>query len=538
MHDRTRTALLVALGCLLLGLSTSAVAQVAGAGGAAGASALAGNDVAVGKLSYHEGRYSLLDDNGAVFAHLIPRPTVDIDRFVGQKVTVSGRVSVWHRDREPRIWVEQVVAAAEGQSGQVLQASYEEKTSEPLRTAQLEEYVVEPCEPPAVTFGPYAPLPVKRCGPAGCFWAEADYLYWWTNGMNIPPLVTTSPAGTPREEAGVLGQDGTEILYGSQEILTDPRQGFRIRSGAWLDANNRFGLQGEYFWLSEQSESFSIASDANGSPILARPFFNINPRDPFTLDPDPPAREDSQLVSFPDILSGSVSVNSSTRLQSAAAAARVNLACDTWWVDTSAPYSRVDLIAGYRYLEMSDRLGISEHLSSLDPLSPVAFDIHDQFNTRNEFHGAELGMAWQAGWQRWSLELLLKAAVGNLHEVVSIAGSTVITEPNAPVDTYDGGLLAQPSNIGRYSRDRFAVIPELGLNVGYQVFPQWSLIAGYTLLYWSPVVRAGDQIDLDVNPDQLAPPIEPLEGPLRPRFAFRETNFWAHGLNIGLEGRW
>ena len=51
------------------------------------------------------------------------------------------------------------------------------------------------------------------------------------------------------------------------------------------------------------------------------------------------------------------------------------------------------------------------------------------------------------------------------------------------------------------------------------------------------LVRAGDQIDLDVNPDQLPEPIIGI-GPARPVFAFQQTDFWAQGLNLGLDYRW
>ena len=51
-------------------------------------------------------------------------------------------------------------------------------------------------------------------------------------------------------------------------------------------------------------------------------------------------------------------------------------------------------------------------------------------------------------------------------------------------------------------------------------------------------MRVGNQMDLDVNPDQMAPPIVPLAGPLRPEFAFQESNYWAQGISAGIEGRW
>jgi hypothetical protein len=59
---------------------------------------------------------------------------------------------------------------------------------------------------------------------------------------------------------------------------------------------------------------------------------------------------------------------------------------------------------------------------------------------------------------------------------------------------------------------------------------------GYTFTYWSQVARAGEQISLDVNPTFLDPEAE-FSGPLRPAFAFRYTDFWAHGLNVGVEAR-
>ncbi len=196
------------------------------------------------------------------------------------------------------------------------------------------------------------------------------------------------------------------------------------------------------------------------------------------------------------------------------------------------------MIGGYRYLRLRDRLAFSQHLTSLNPLVPVSMDMFDRFDTRNEFQGADLGAVWQAGWNRWALECLLKTGIGNVHQVVDIQGSTTIAPENAPAESYVGGLLAQQSNMGHFSQDRFAMLPEIGVTFGYRIFPHWKLTAGYTLLYWGSVARPGDQIDLDINPDQLPPPLNPIEGPLRPAFEFQESDFWAQGLNFGLQGSW
>jgi hypothetical protein len=87
------------------------------------------------------------------------------------------------------------------------------------------------------------------------------------------------------------------------------------------------------------------------------------------------------------------------------------------------------------------------------------------------------------------------------------------------------------------------VIPELGMNVGYQLSSNVRIVAGYSLLYWSNVVRPGDQVDLTVNTTQVqrsTGSTATLTGPPRPAYnaAFRETGLWAHGGSLGLELRW
>jgi hypothetical protein len=128
-------------------------------------------------------------------------------------------------------------------------------------------------------------------------------------------------------------------------------------------------------------------------------------------------------------------------------------------------------------------------------------------------------------------------ALGNNRGQVRIDGRTRI-EDDAGVEEFAGGLLAQRSNIGEYTTDEFAIVPELGVTLAYELNPWWRITCGYTFLYWSRLVRAGDQIDLDLNPDLLPPEQDPFTGPLRPAFEFVHTDLWAQGLHLGLEGRW
>ena len=96
------------------------------------------------------------------------------------------------------------------------------------------------------------------------------------------------------------------------------------------------------------------------------------------------------------------------------------------------------------------------------------------------------------------------------------------------------------TNIGHYTQDNFAVVPELDLKLGFQFTRHTRLVVGYDVLYWSNVARAGEQIDRTVNSTLL-----PNSGVLPrraiwpgPQFTFQETGFWAQGINVGVDCRW
>jgi hypothetical protein len=498
--------------------------------------------VVTGVIERQNNRHVLLDDDGHFEAYLIPRASLDLERFVGQNVELKVRPTLSHKEGEPRYWVDEIYSSSSSPS------SADEPAKASLAYFDFRsERLVEPAQyhEPMIVETPTAAETLvceedeaKTWGPPGWIWGSAEYLYWWSAGMDLPPLVTTSPLSTLRPQAGVLGEPTTEVLFGGDDILTGSRSGLRVRLGAWFDPMYQIGVQGEYFGLQDKSTDFQQVSDSAGHPILARPFFNINPRLPVTNVFNPPAGEDAQLISYPDELRGMVSVDAKTQLQSIALHLRGLLAAEGFSVAQANWYSRADIIAGYRYLRLAESLGISEEITSLNPVTRSTISIQDQFDTANEFHGIDVGAVWRGGWRKWSLELLAKTALGNVHQSVDISGSTTIAQPNGPTQEYDRGFLALPSNSGRYSRDRFAVIPELGANVGFLVFPRWRASVGYTVIFYGPVVRPGDQIDRDINPDQLPPPITPLAGPLRPAFEYEEVNYWVHGLTLGLEGRW
>jgi hypothetical protein len=129
----------------------------------------------------------------------------------------------------------------------------------------------------------------------------------------------------------------------------------------------------------------------------------------------------------------------------------------------------------------------------------------------------------------------LKVAVGNTHSRTLINGSTTITPPDATATTSQGGFLALPTNMGDHETNQFSVVPELGLTAGYALLPRLRATFGYTFMYWGNVVRSGNQIDLSVDPRQLPPATN--ANSLRPEFQRHVSDFWAQGMNIGLDLR-
>jgi hypothetical protein len=184
---------------------------------------------------------------------------------------------------------------------------------------------------------------------------------------------------------------------------------------------------------------------------------------------------------------------------------------------------------------MDKGLGLTETEIGVGPNSPVPMgtriDLADSFRTSNHFNGGDLGVDAEVRRGSFYVDLLARVALGDTSESVGISGNTSI-QGAAPLP---GGFLALPTNGGSFHKDQFAVVPEVGLTVGYQVTECLRVFTGYTFLYWSNVARPGDQVDLAINPSQLPP--GRLVGPARPAFTLHDTDFWAQGINFGAELR-
>ncbi|HMP02900.1 MAG TPA: BBP7 family outer membrane beta-barrel protein [Gemmatales bacterium] len=374
------------------------------------------------------------------------------------------------------------------------------------------------------------------CGPTWCadegrWWAQADYLLWRIKkGPNPVPLLTT---GSDEDFIpGALFQPTTVILYGNENIEFGSFSGLRLSLGGWLD--NRWGVEVRTFLLEQKSVINEFRSDSQGNNFLLRPFFNSELRE-----------QDVATVSFPSLIAGGISFAPSTRL---------------WGVEGHLLYNfsqgmnaRFDGILGLRCIDLEEQIRIDENYVPLPiPDNVVAFNgnavgfpntisINENFKTRNQFYGVQFGVQSTFSWGNWWLRTRYEVSLGTTHSRVDIQGfSTQRVGYNGDiVSQVPYGILALPTNSGRRTSDSFAVLPSAELQIGYQVTDACRVHLGYSFMYLSSVMRPGNQIDNVLNPAQVPTfgDFEPGNVTPPPLVRFQKTDFWAAGVDFGIEFR-
>jgi hypothetical protein len=344
------------------------------------------------------------------------------------------------------------------------------------------------------------------------FWASGEYLLWWLKNGRAPPLVTAG-------DDGKVGSPGTQVLLDNLSFDDDVRQGGRFALGYQLANSPLLGIEANYFFLADRQSDARFSSDRN--PVLAQPFINAVQGTP-----------DATLVAAPGIATGTVAVAARTSLWGAEANLAAGLARSDWFQLTA--------LGGFRFLRLADEVTSAEQFQ-VSPNVPgfggSKVTLQDDFRALNSFYGGQVGLEAGAQFGMLAVDVRGKLALGQMQQVANVNGATNDLSRNGTTTILQGGLYALGSNSGRHQRDELAFIPEVGLNVGLQLTRHWKAYAGYSFLWVSTVARAGEQIDPVVNVSQF--PLRsgngPLVGPARPAFTFNGTDFWAQGLNFGLE---
>jgi hypothetical protein len=355
--------------------------------------------------------------------------------------------------------------------------------------------------------------PVKGADRVPRTWGRAEYLWWETKGNTLPELVDSGPS---------VGN--TTTVFGGDEIDDEFRSGLRVGGGLWLDDCHNTGVEVSYFVVFDDRRSgdFFARTQAAGVPVIERPFVQV-----------PPGAAGPLYVSAPGVADGQIDISSRSEMQSGSVLLRRCF--------RRGSRGEVDLIGGYRYFGFREGMLFEQVSTSTDasttaslPLGTV-ISISDRFVAENDFHGGELGFVADFGSGALGLELLAKVAIGNVHRLVTIDGTTRIQPPVPPEASGVGGFLAlNGTNIGQRTQNDFALLPEFGANLKYAITDRVSILGGATLLMLNDVVRTGEQIDTSINSTYFVNQVP--SGEARPaRRDAHVTDFWAAGFNVGIQ---
>lgn len=374
--------------------------------------------------------------------------------------------------------------------------------------------------------GPKWPQFHKAAGGPDCFFFDVEAIYFYARSMKISaPMITSGPIGS----AARIGEDGTTVLFGGDNVRYGPIPSLRLNMGIW-DETRCWGWNASAFITEQHAEVDRFDAPITGRTVLARPIVNV-----LTGVPD------SIIVANPPAFGGSAL--GYANLQSGGA--ELNL-MRNW-----AYYDRFKLtgLAGFRWYNLNEevRVDTTAVVPGADPNDPSIRTISDRFLTRNNFYGGQAGATVEVRRGRWFTEATGKVAAGFTHEQLKQSGFTQFSGPALPGEqiardpttttTIPYGAYVLESNSGTFTDKEFAWMPEFNLKIGYQWTQRFSTFFGYDALYISKVVRAGEQVNPNINPTLL--PISDVFnpqfpfGPPEPSLIFKKSDFFMQGFTFG-----
>ena len=344
-------------------------------------------------------------------------------------------------------------------------------------------------------------------GPIPKSWHSGEVLLWWPKAQHVPPLLSGNRFGSP-----TLDGPNTVLLLGGSDTHPAQSTGGRFALGWALDPAQRTGMEIAYLFTGTQTSHARVGPSRWN---LGRPIINPNT-----------GAEEVIPVNSPS-MPGTFQAWASTRIQSWGVTGLTNL--------YSGANLRVNGLAGYRYFMVNEGLRFEQYSEFQGIDTSYRTRSADQIDAHNRFHGGELGLRTELNRGPFSVQLDTKVSLGRTVEVVRVSGQTVVVSEGfggTATEWFPGGVLGQPSNSGRTAHSHFAVLPEGGLKLGYQLGERARFTVGYTVIYLSDAVRPGDQIDRAVDLNRVGGFGE------RPLPLFIRSDYWVQGVTLGLDWRY
>jgi hypothetical protein len=277
-----------------------------------------------------------------------------------------------------------------------------------------------PSGPPPAVPGPppFPPGPgaIPACPPPACaphFWINGEFLFWW---------VKSAP----------------EPMGGSSSFNVFP--GLRLEAGGWFGPAEKWGIEGEGFFLSRNSTGVNAN---NALPLL------------------------------PDVIPLGAAANTDSQFYGAEVNGLYNLYRDSNF--------HAEAIGGFRYLGLQEDLKAYASGVVFLPTIIEAGTGAARLTAQNNFYGGQIGA--RAGWHinRWFADLTGKVAFGATEE--GLTASSTLIGANGTTATFQR----------RRTQADFAVVPEVNFRVGYDFTRNLHAFVGYDFLYISSVARPGNQ---------------------------------------------
>lgn len=373
-------------------------------------------------------------------------------------------------------------------------------------------------------------------------WVSAEYYGAFTKNPNYPNFPLVSIGDTADFNNGALGFPGTTVLFDKEEADLDFRHGFKIAAGGWIDEERKYGAEVSGFWLPEASEQHTFSQD--GVNRFGIPYYNSLAE---VLFPGFPSYEDRFAYEPGEWDAASIRIGNRQEFWGVSGHALLNL--------VRKDSLSIDLKAGFRFLSLEDTFTFKQTAVDTTDGTPRTFanetfsvdgatyTSRDSFEGNNKFYGLDIGARIVMKKGRFAAEVLPNIGIGATQQEVKIRGvSTASLASIGYSSVYNrGGFWAQDSNIGSHDQTKFSVVPELAVKGTYDINKRFTVSVGYSILYWSSVVNGGDQVSRKINSDKIAiggigvPFGTDGTAPADPKFKFRETDFWAHGVNVGFK---
>lgn len=384
-------------------------------------------------------------------------------------------------------------------------------------------------------------------------WIQLKYLNWSFKRSPISaPLITSASFNDPIP--GAIGQPGTRVLIGNEKQNTKWHHGFQICTGTCL---NNVKLEASYFLLPKTSKKKSLnTSGQPGSPNFAVPIFDVTgfwglnaiPGETVFILPGPlfdkPGFDGHFKLKITNLLQGA-EFNSYSFLSN----------CNS---------CTFELLVGLRWIEFKENLIFKALTGTVPnfPFGPGFYNFKDDFKATNHFFSPQIGFRALYKYSNWFLGVMMKGACGLMNNTIDIRGSShtlggnLFFETKGGINRLKGGVFAQPTNIGKHTRNSFAAAFETNLQAGYQITNCLDVFIEYNYLLLSHVAYPGDQINRKINPTltglaevsratvgtSTGPipfgepgPAEAPQGPKEPRFRLKTRNFWAQGITAGIQ---